>query len=202
MCCALVCCDLCVSFFQSFRSSDLLIVPKIETNGCKGVSRVGPRSANYEADALANGVTRSFDPSQSKYVEVGNPTQGAQHGKTDGARHGKCKSERNINKPRKETRATQAGVQDEGERSVVRFSREGLASALRLTEQMLVYLSLQIAVHSLHRPRANGLGCMLGIPRNSVTLSSRLQSPGKCLRREKIRTQGHQLGMPRKSVTF
>ena len=32
VCCALVCCDLCVSFFQSFRFSDLLIVSNKPTN--------------------------------------------------------------------------------------------------------------------------------------------------------------------------
>ena len=45
-------------------------------------------------------------------------------------------------------------------------------------------------------------GCLLGIPRNSVALSSSPQSPGKCLWREKIRTEGHLLGKPRNSVTF
>ena len=83
--------------------------------------------------------------SQMHWQTVCYPAQSSQHGQTDGRRHGKFKSERDINKPRKETQATKIGGQNEDERSEVRCSCERLASALRLTGQML----LQLAVHEV-----------------------------------------------------
>ena len=75
--------------------------------------------------------------------------------------------------------ATRTGGQIEDARSVVRFSREGLASALRLTGQMIVVpqfgacrqQSKPRLVHSLHRQKSMRRCRLLGIPENSVALS-------------------------------
>ena len=122
-----------------------------------------PRSTNCEADALANGITGSFDPSRRivgvktlrweilpKALSMGKPMEEDTE---------KCKSERDTNKPRKEAQATKAGGQNEDERSVVRCSCEGLASALRLTGQTIVIPQFAACrpwskprlIHSLHR---------------------------------------------------
>ena len=98
-----------------------------ETNGCKGVSRVGPafgfdpsRRITVDAETLRWEILPKA-LGMGKQMEEDTDNAGA--------------SGISTNRGRKLRRP------------VVRFSREGLASALRLTEQMLVCVSFQIAVH-------------------------------------------------------
>ena len=151
-----------------------------------------PRSANYDADSFANGIACSFHPSRRTTVDVNALgweilpkalSMGRQMEEdTEDARASGVSTT-----PRKETQATQAGGQDESERSGVTVSREGLACALRLTEQMSDCFSWQIAVHGANHASftlviANGskdrAACWES-PRNLVALSSSPQYPGQ-----------------------
>ena len=99
-----------------------------------------PRSTNYEAVALANSTTDSFDPSRRIVVEEKTLRweilpEALSMGKqmeedTENARAS------GIQQTEEGTQATKTGGQNE--RSVVRFSCQRLASALRLTGQLIV----------------------------------------------------------------
>ena len=97
---------------------------------------------------MANGITDSFDPSRRIAADVNTLRweilpKALGMGKHMEEDTKKDKSERSINRPRKETQATQAGGPDEGERSVTDMrSREHIHTFIHIHTYIHTYIHI------------------------------------------------------------